>query len=208
MRRELMEVVDQLKNAMDQVSFANREIYKCWLAQAYFFVRHSTPLLALSCGRAVNRPEYHLRCISHLNEERAHDRLLLEDLKDLGAKPEDFPEFAMTSALYQTQYYWIEHRNPVSFLGYIYVLEALAVLCGEDKIKQAKVHGKAIRFLRLHAGEDVAHLEQAVSQIENLPVQDQTEILANARITVGLYFEMLRKIQDFATTRRTVGEAA
>ncbi len=193
MRHELVKCFEKLQNEAAKVSFREREVYAFWLAQAYYFVRHSAPLLALSCGRSVNRPEYHLRCISHLGEERAHDRLLLQDLAAIGAKLEDYPELATASALYQTQYYWIEHRNPVSFLGYISVLEALAVLCGEEKTEEAKAHGST-KFLELHAGEDVEHLERALDQVESLPRSDQEDILANARLTVDLYAEMLAEI--------------
>lgn len=193
MRHELMGCFDQLKNEVSKLSFSSREVYAWWLSQAYYFVRHSTPLLALSCGRSVNRPEYHLRCISHLGEERAHDRLLLQDLNGIGAKLESYPELSATSALYQTQYYWIEHRNPVSFLGYIYVLEALAVLCGPAKTAEAQPHGST-RFLQLHSGEDVEHIEHAFTQIEKLPKADQLDILANAQLTVDLYASMLHQI--------------
>jgi hypothetical protein len=201
LRHRLLECVENLRKESKRISFRDRETYLLWLAQAYFFVKHSTPLLALSCGRSINRPEYHLRCISHLAEERGHDRLLLQDLTTIGAKIEDCPELSMTSALYQTQYFWIEHRNPVSFLGYIFVLEALAVMSGAEKILEAQAHG-ATKFLQLHAAEDVEHLQSAIREIEKLPKADQLDILANANLTSKIYAMMLSEISEVSTARR------
>jgi hypothetical protein len=178
---------------VERLDFSNQATYALWLSQAYHFVRHSTPLLALSCGRSVSNRSYHLRCIGHLAEEKGHDRLLLNDLKQLGYSIHDCPEFASTSAFYQSQYFWIEHVNPVSFLGYIYVLEALAVLQGKVKISQVQAFG-ADSFLKIHADEDSAHLEQAAKLISTLAESDQLQIIKNAQQASALYQLIVRDI--------------
>jgi hypothetical protein len=196
---ELLSSVNIMAQAVQRLDFSDRIQYGLWLAQAYFFVQHSTPLLALSCGRSVTNRSYHLRCISHLNEEKGHDRLLLNDLKSLGFSIQDFPEFASTSAFYQSQYYWIEHINPISFLGYIYVLEALADLQGKIKADQAKGF-QADSFLKLHADEDAGHLEQAEKLISTFSDVDQLQIVNNARQSSLLYQIIVRDILDSAVS--------
>lgn len=193
----LEDAINQAVSAGRQLDFANKGLYALWLSQAYYFVRHSTPLLALSCGRSIENRPYHLRCISHLAEERGHDKLILNDLKALGFKPEDFEELPATQALYQTQYYWIEHVNPVSLLGYIFILEGLAVKLGGIKTKEVN-DAKATSFLKLHSDEDVGHLESAFGQLKAMSKHDQECILKNAQLTAGLYSNMAAEILAYS----------
>lgn len=183
--------------AVKQLDFSDRNQYGLWLAQAYFFVRHSTPLLAISCGRAISNRSYHLRCISHLGEEKGHDGLLLNDLKKLGISIQNCPEFASTSAFYQSQYFWIEHVNPVSFLGYIYVLEALAIHQGKTKADQSKSF-RADSFLKIHADEDAGHLKQAELLIETFSELEKSQIVKNAQQASALYQLIVKDIIDSA----------
>lgn len=200
-QEELLNAVIGMVSAVERLDFSDSTVYSLWLAQAYYFVRHSTPLLALSCGRAVNNRSYHLRCIGHLSEEKGHDGLLLNDLKALGVSIKDCPEFASTSAFYQSQYFWIEHVNPVSFLGYIYVLEALAVLQGKSKADQAKSF-RADSFLKIHADEDAGHLQQAAKLISTFSESDQKQIVKNAQQASALYQLIVRDILDDAAKRK------
>ncbi len=188
--------------AVDQLDFSNKLQYALWLAQAYYLVRHSTPLLAICCGRAIENRRFHLRCISHLGEEKGHDRLLLNDLKQLGYSIQQFPEFASTSAFYQTQYFWIEHVNPVSFLGYIYVLEALAVGRGEKKAHEARAF-HADSFLKLHASEDTGHLEHAMELVKSFSEEDQRQILKNANQSASIYQAIVSDIVAYTAKVHT-----
>lgn len=201
-QEELLNAVIGMVAAVERLDFSDSTVYSLWLSQAYYFVRHSTPLLALSCGRALDNRSYHLRCIGHLSEEKGHDRLLLNDLKSLGVSIEDFPEFASTAAFYQSQYFWIEHVNPVSFLGYIYVLEALAVLQGKSKAHQANSF-RADSFLKIHADEDAGHLQQAAKLISTFSETDQMQIVKNAQQASSLYQLIVRDILEFAAKQKT-----
>ncbi len=191
-----MAVQMSAKSVFD-LDFSDRLIYETWLAQAYYFVRHSTPMLALSCGLAIENREYNLRCISHLAEEKGHDRMLLNDLKKIGSSIENVPEFSSTRALYQTQYYWIEHVNPVSFLGYIMVLEGIAVHCGPRKVEETKSFAGS-SFVKLHAQEDLDHFQSALSQLDLMSEKDQRDIVGNAEHTADLYRLMASEISDRA----------
>lgn len=193
MKKRLEAAIRKSAKAVGGMDFRNQALYETWLAQTYFFVRHSTPMLALSCGLAIENRPYHLRCISHLAEEKGHDRLLINDLKALGSSIDLFEELSSTRAFYQTQYYWIEHVNPVSFLGYVLLLEGIAVSCGAEKIKETEgFSGRS--FVEVHAKEDLAHLGRAMAQIEAMSEKDRRDIVSNAEQSSDLYELMMAEI--------------
>ncbi|MFZ4404262.1 MAG: iron-containing redox enzyme family protein, partial [Pseudobdellovibrionaceae bacterium] len=174
-------------------NFSNKYGYAAWLSQAYYFVRHSTPMLALSAGLSVDNRPYHLRCIEHLSEEKGHDKLLLNDLKTLGYNISNFPELAATKALYQTQYYWIQHKNPISFLGYIVLLEGLAIHYGAKIYSEIKKF-PGNSFIEIHTEDDVEHLKRAFQMIESLPSHEQKLIIENCELSAYLYKSMLNDL--------------
>lgn len=197
MRQQFEQSIEKAKAAVANLDFSDRQVYALWLSQAYFIVRHSTPLLALSCARAIENRAYHLRCIGHLSEEKGHDKLILNDLRQMNLKIDDFKELSSTQALYQTQYYWIEHQNPVSLMGYILILEGLAVTMGREKLRQVN-DPRISSFIKLHSDEDIGHLKIAYEQIEKMGLADQECIARNAELSANLYTYMVAEITDRA----------
>lgn len=193
MKTRLKASVDMVAKKLESLDFSDSFQYSVFLSQAYYFVRHSTPMLALSAGLSVNDRPYHIRCIEHLGEEKGHDKMLLNDLKFMGYKPEDFPELPATKALYQTQYYYIEHVSPTSFLGYIVLLEGLAVVSGKNLLKKVE-NFKGKSFLVSHAADDVEHLEKAFSIIDGYSPDEQERIVENCELAASLYVSMLNAI--------------
>lgn len=192
--------LEQVADIMNEVNFTDKTIYAYWLAQTYYFVRHSTPMLALSAGLSIDNRPYHLRCIDHLGEEKGHDKMILNDLKQFGFKIEDFPEFSSTQAFYQIQYYWIEHKSPTSFLGYITFLEGLSIYVGKAILNKV-CDFKGLSFLKLHAEEDVGHLDKAFAMIESLPKNEQDLIFNNFKLSAHLYLGMLSEVESFVTKK-------
>ena len=169
MKKEtLMNEIKEAANHILSFPWENEEFYAHWLAQTYYYVSHSTRLLALSAARfGMDKDNLHQRFLKHCQEEKKHERLAVTDLQSLGKKLSDYPELSATCNFYQTQYYWIEHVAPETFFGYIIALEGLAVEVGErlnNKIKGCHV-GKTSRFLEVHAGEDPDHLDKALEMI-------------------------------------------
>src|SRR5262245_13457821 len=79
---------------VDSFPWAHREAYAAWLAQTYYYVSHSTRLLALAASRyTVADDAFHLRCLEHLREEKSHEKLATADLKALGKTAREYPEF-------------------------------------------------------------------------------------------------------------------
>lgn len=190
MKNQLNKIMENLLPIIKQLDFSNKNVYGNWLTQQYYIVRHSTPLLALSCGRSIENRDYHIRCISHLSEEKGHDKMLLNDLNKLNFSLNSYPELNSTRAVYQTQYYWIEHVNPTSFLGYILFLETLAVKYGERVSSEAK----SGTFLKHHSDADEDHLKSAFSVIEQLSSIEKTLIIENLNEAAYLYSMMLNDI--------------
>jgi hypothetical protein len=192
MKNLLHDTMWAVEPSFSKVNFADKSVYGQWLAQQYYIVCHSTPLLALSCGRSIDNREYHNRCIEHLTEEKGHEKMLLNDLKLLGFSLSQFPELDSTRAIYQCQYYWTEHECPTSFLGYVLFLEGLAVTYGEKVYSMAQNHGST--FLKHHAGADEGHLEDAFAVIHALPENQKEKIAINLKQTASLYAAMLSEL--------------
>jgi len=200
MQKQVDQIMGDLFSTISRVNFSNSKIYGDWLTQQYFIVRHSTPLLALSCGLSLENREYHLRCIEHLQEEKGHDKMIVGDLKKLGYEISDFPEKESTKPIYQSQYFWIEHVSPISFLGYVLYLESLAVVYGQRVFQMADSRGAT--FLRHHHDADTGHLESAYKIIQGMGASEQKNIRDNLNETGYLYSKMLEDLAAVDVTRR------
>lgn len=192
--RELQQLVD----ACNAFPWDNKNAYAEWLGQAQFFVRHATRLLALAASRfPQEKTSYHNRFLDHLREERGHDVMLGRDLKGLGRDLSEFKEMPETSALYQVQYYWIEHINPMAFFGYILCLEGMAVRSGSviyQKIKN-KFGEQAGLFLKVHAAEDEDHYAKALDQLSKISPEEMKAVMENMALSRGLYSNIFEAIQ-------------
>jgi hypothetical protein len=182
-----------------QVRWEQRDVYARFLAQTYYYVCHSTRLLGLAAARvSVERASLHSRLLKHAAEERGHHILAERDLTALGFQLSKMPELPSTGALYQTQYYQIEHISPLALLGYVLALEGIAVAHGPhvyERVSQA--HGEpSCGFVRLHAQEDPDHLTKAFEEISALSEGECEIVLRNMRFSCALYRAFLRDLVD------------
>jgi hypothetical protein len=128
MKQEYKKAMSWLGVNLKALEWSDREFYANYLAQTYYFVSHSTRLLALAAARfSTKQNDLHLRFLEHAKEEKNHDLAVLSDLKHLGFSISQIPESPYTRSLYATQYYSIEHLRPELFFAYILVLEGVAV---------------------------------------------------------------------------------
>ena len=127
MLRDFKIGISQMTEAISSYPWQDPEAYALYLSQTYYYVLHSTRLLALSAAHMkVSDNTFHRRFLEHASEEKGHDLMALKDLEVLGFRLEDFPELPHTRMFWETQYYKIEHNDPLSLLGYVIALEALA----------------------------------------------------------------------------------
>jgi thiaminase len=183
--------VADLTRAIDRFPWENKAVYADWLAQTYYYVRHSTRLLAASAARFPYDPRgntLHHRFGAHMAEENKHELLCTHDLKVLGDSIDAHPEHASTRMFYEPQYFKIEHQDPIVLFGYILPLEAIAPLQGklvEQKVT-AKFGPKCASFLKVHAEEDVDHLEKALAMLAEVDEERKRLIVENLEQTAPI----------------------
>lgn len=174
--------------------FMDKDVYAEWLAQTYFFVRHSTSLLGYALPHLKNEELRH-HFEHHLGEEERHDLLLLKDLEKMGRKITDYQETYYTQAFYQSQYYRISFEGGTSLLGYILFLEGLAAHWAKDSYEGIKdVHKGSVLFLKVHAEEDPQHLQDAMKTIISLSDKEQEYIKNNLLFTETIYHRMIEEM--------------
>lgn len=189
------EMMPQLGEAVHTFPWEKPEAYAQWLGQTYYFANITTRLLTLASARmSLEQQNLHIRFIDHAKEERGHEKMLINDLKAIGHKIDQITELPATAALYQSQFYWIEHQNPMAFFGYIIMLEGLGADHGFHMYTEAKKHHgeKAAVFLKVHSTEDIDHVNKAMQQIEDLDPKTEALVVENFRLAASFYLEMMR----------------
>jgi hypothetical protein len=203
LKADLLTWVDRGGVAVENFPWENKTAYGYWLAQTYYFVRHTTSFLGLTASRFGHwRRDLQYRQIHHLTGEANHDLLLLNDLKALGLSLGSFPELAETAGLYQSQYYYIEHEYPAAHYGYAYFLEGLAAKKIElfyDRLERT-YSPDACSFLRMHMIEDRDHFEEGLLALDALTEVEMDAFRCNMHQTAYFYIEMLAHIERIAVT--------
>lgn len=189
----------------------DKEAYAMWLCQTYHMVNHSTRLVALAGAYApLDRNDLHARFVDHAKEERGHQAICISDLKAMDKKLEDYPCLYPSAAMYQVQYYWIQHRGPISFFGYTLSLECLARDYGPELYRRtSEAHGKkAAIFLKVHSEDDIEHTEKAFEQLEKLSPPETELVQENLLLSADLYRSMLTEVQAYLAARNNNRKAA
>lgn len=191
-----MNAVQQMIVTMD---WKDPEFYAEWLAQTYFFVCHSTRIIASAGVRfPIERNNLHNRFLQHASEEKNHEILAVKDLKHLGRDIKDFHSMPATQAFYQTQYFWIDQVNPASVYGYFLVLECLAIHCGPTLMQKLKPHHseKSLNFLRIHVEEDEDHIEEHNEVLDTFNEEETKLIVENLKVSAYMYIQILKSVEE------------
>lgn len=196
----LNQEIQETAKLMEQINWKDSNAYGEFLAQTYYYVCHSTKLLKFCAARVDQQQNQglYLHLMNHIKEENHHERLCLGDLKKMNLKIEDLPEYDSTKALYQVQYYSIEHLHELSFFGYVLYLETLAITHGKTLNQLVISHyaKSPNAFLKLHAEEDIEHSDQMQKMIQSLSSEAQEHIYDNLKQAAHLYKQVLRDILD------------
>lgn len=195
--------VDYMSKAFKEFPWDNKLAYAQYLAQTYYYVCHSTRLLAASAARFSQEDQaFHRRFLKHTDEENSHELLAIRDLQKLGYNIKDFPELAQTRTFYETQYYKIEHIDPAALMGYILALETMAAreLKGTCE-KLNELYGReCVKFLNVHNEEDPDHVDKAIEVIEKLSAERRVAIDHNLEQTAISYADMMQAAKVKAYT--------
>src|SRR6201987_967005 len=144
---------------------ASRILYLDFLAEAYHHVKHTFPLLALAASRTSDE-RYQDALVEYMEEERGHEKWILDDIKVLGGQPEVVRIGEGGPAcriMVGYAYYAIEHVSPYAFLGSVHVLEGMSVLLA-DKVADAMKASLGLEddagftYLRTHGSVDTEHV--------------------------------------------------
>jgi pyrroloquinoline quinone (PQQ) biosynthesis protein C len=146
-------------------SGASRELYIDFLTQAYHHVKHTFPLLAFAAARTSDEA-YQDALVEYMEEERGHEKWILNDIEAMGgsaaAVREGAPGIACQVMVGYT-YYAIEWISPYAMLGSVHVLEGMSTLLA-DKAADAVQRSLAPRgtdgfsYLRSHGALDIEHV--------------------------------------------------
>jgi pyrroloquinoline quinone (PQQ) biosynthesis protein C len=174
---------------------ASRSLYLDFLAEAYHHVKHTFPLLALAASRTSDG-RYQDALVEYMEEERGHEKWILNDIRALGGDPDavrDGQGGPACRIMVGYAYYAIEHISPHAFLGSTHVLEGLSVLLA-DKLADAMKASLGLEsdagfsYLRTHGSLDTEHVAFFRKLVDGFDDRNtQRIIIDNAAIFYRLY---------------------
>ena len=116
----------------------------------------------------------------HIDEEQHHDETLLDDLEAIGLERSSVLERIPSrevAELVGSQYYWIHHFHPVSFLGYVAVMEGYPPTSEliETLVARTGFPRTAFKAYLEHAELDPGHRDHLDRTLDALPLDDRHE---------------------------------
>jgi pyrroloquinoline quinone (PQQ) biosynthesis protein C len=174
---------------------ASRQLYVDFLTEAYHHVKHTFRLLALAASRTSDE-RYQDALVEYMEEERGHEKWILDDIKTVGGDPEavragtpGMPCRIMVGYAY----YAIEHVSPYTYLGSVHVLEGMSVLLADklaDAMKKSlgQESDAGFTYLRTHGSLDTDHVAFFRTLVDGFEDPfTQRIIIDHARIFYRLY---------------------
>jgi hypothetical protein len=199
MINRMSKVISDMEERFRAIRWEDDAQYAAWISQAYYIAKKSTSFLGLTMIHSANHPEYLKRCTAHIGEETGHEKLIVNDLKNLGRPL--MPELPSTSAVYQTQYYRIVSEHPMSFVGYVLFLELLAPAYG-PYIMDRVSNKRALSFMKVHSSADEDHVVEALKILEIIPKEVKEMVMTNFLMTAESYSTMLENLSQYHQSLR------
>lgn len=186
--------------------------YVAFLGQAYQHVRQTVPLMMGLGYHLPERLRWMLPSVAeYIEEEIGHDEWILDDLRACGADADAYraaPPMRSTELMIAYAHDGIARRNPVSFLGMVFVLEGVSVALASRAAHTLQtalgLPGSAFRYLASHGALDVGHVGFYEALVNRLDAEDDRRALVHAanRFYV-LYGDIFREL-DARTTNRSI----
>jgi hypothetical protein len=180
-----------------------RETYIAYLTQAYHHVKHTVPLLMTAASRLPDEKNWIRKAYAeYIEEEIGHEEWILGDIAksggDAGAAASSNPN-AATELMVAFAYDMVSRRNPVAFLGMVFVLEGTSINLATqaaDAIRQSLgLPVEAFSYLLSHGSLDVKHMaffEELVNRVDD-PI-DRAAIVHMAKMMFKLFADVFRSI--------------
>jgi len=188
----------------------NRATYIAYLTEAFHHVSHTVPFLMSMGARLPQSKKYLQKAIAtYLNEEVGHEEWILNDIETAGGDKEaaraSEPNLE-TQVLITYNYDYINRKNPVGFLGMVFMLESTSIQIankGAEAVKAAlELPETAFSYLYSHGELDISHMkffEETVNQVSD--PEDQAAIIEVASNTFRLFARLLSAIPFDAEAR-------
>ncbi len=206
-RAELYAVPQLVDGLQGRIS---RATYIAYLTEAYHHVKHTVPFLMSMGSRLPDEKRWlHKAIIEYLEEEEGHEEWILNDIAAAGGDREAARAAAPnleTQVMVAYNYDYISRKNPVGFLGMVFMLESTstqiasmgadAVMTGLDLPKTA------FTYLFSHGALDIEHMkffEKTVNQVTD--PADQAAIVEVATNTFRLFANLFRAIPHHQEVR-------
>ena len=199
-RNELYSVPQLADGLQGNIS---KETYIAYLTEAYHHVSHTVPFL-MTMGAKLPQSKKWLQkaIIEYQEEEVGHEEWILNDIEAAGGDKEavriGVPNLE-TQALIAYNYDYINRKNPVGFLGMVFMLESTSTQIankGADAVKEKLgLPKKAFSYLYSHGELDISHMkffEETVNKIND--PEDQKAIIEVAQNTFRLFANVMRSI--------------
>ncbi|MCB9987845.1 MAG: iron-containing redox enzyme family protein [Rhodospirillales bacterium] len=181
----------------------SRETYIAYLTQAYHHVKHTVPFL-MTMGAQMPEAKHwlHKPIVEYLKEEIGHEEWILNDIAAAGGDKDaaraSKPNLA-TEVLVDYNYTYLTRKNPVGFLGMVFMLESTSMQIathGADAVKKSlELPQSAFTYLFSHGSLDIEHMDffkTLVNRIDD--PDDQAAIIEVAKDTFHLFADVMRSI--------------
>lgn len=162
-------------------------LYIDFLTQAYHHVKYTFTLLSLAAAHTKDEA-YEVALLDYMEEERGHEKWILDDIRALGGDAEAVASGRPGQACHvMVSYAWyaIEHISPYAMLGMVHVLEGLSVLLA-DKVAGA-VQGalgidaaKGFSYLSTHGALDIEHTEMFKGLVNSFEDEERRQTIIEA----------------------------
>lgn len=200
-QRQALYNVSQLQDGLR--GEIDADSYIAYLTQAYHHVKHTVPyLMAMGVRLPENKKWLQKAIIEYLEEEVGHEEWILNDIAAAGGSKEEArnatPHLA-TQVMVAYNYDYIARKNPVGFLGMVFMLESTSTQIatqGADALKKGLgLSDKAFSYLYSHGALDQEHMKFFVSLMEKIDDPgDQAAIIEVAQNTFLLFADVFRSI--------------
>lgn len=199
-RRQLYTVSQLTAGLKGSIS---RETYVAYLTQAYYHVSHTVPFL-MAMGARLPAEKSWLRpaIAEYIKEEIGHEEWILNDIRAAGGDIDSVRNgrpYRQTELLIAYNYDYIARKNPIGFLGMVFMLESTSTeiaKAGADALKTSLgLPQNAFSYLYSHGSLDLEHMEffkKTVGRIDD--TKDQEAIIEVAQTTFLLFADILRAI--------------
>jgi Iron-containing redox enzyme len=185
-----------------------RELWPEYLVQQHEIIRATVPLTRAAAHQARALPDDDAVAgplvaylDEHVDEELDHDEELLDDLELLGVDRAvvlgRMPSPAVAT-LVGSQYYWLHHFHPVTFLGYVGFMEGSPPTpeLVETLVERTGYPREAFHTFSEHAELDPGHRDHLDRILDSLPLTPEQEaVLAiSATSTAALATRALEEL--------------